>query len=165
LCLNFSYQTPLLATQNRRQAGSSFHHHGRRFVTTFALSREIIFLLASAGESGLGKTTLINTLFSTELSSSKNYSRRHHKQLDKLTEVEIIKAELEEKQFKVKLTVIDTPGFGDYVNNRDSWSPIVDFIDDQHEAYMIQEQQPQRSEKSDLRVHACLYFIRPTGHT
>src|SRR6266702_2535882 len=82
-----------------------------------------------------------------------------------LSEFEIIKAELEEKQFKVKLTVIDTPGFGDYVNNRDSWSPIVDFIDDQHEAYMIQEQQPQRSEKSDLRVHACLYFIRPTCHT
>lgn len=117
------------------------------------------------GESGLGKTTLVNTLFTTELSPPKNYSRRHHKQLDKLTEVEIIKAELEEKQFKVKLTVIDTPGFGDYVNNRDSWSPIVDFIDDQHEAYMRQEQQPQRNEKIDLRVHACLYFIRPTGHT
>jgi len=43
--------------------------------------------------------------------------------------------------------------------------PIVDFIDDQHETYMCQEQQPQRTEKSDLRVHACLYFIRPTGHT
>lgn len=117
------------------------------------------------GESGLGKTTLINTLFSTELSPPKNYSRRHYKQLDKLTDIEIIKAELEEKQFKVKLTVIDTPGFGDYVNNRDSWAPIVDFIDDQHEVYMIQEQQPQRTEKTDLRVHACLYFIRPTGHT
>lgn len=117
------------------------------------------------GESGLGKTTLVNTLFTTELSPPRNYNRRHHKQLDKLTEVEIIKAELEEKQFKVKLTVIDTPGFGDYVNNRDSWSPIVDFIDDQHEAYMRQEQQPQRNEKIDLRVHACLYFIRPTGHT
>ncbi|KAJ6617945.1 Septin-type guanine nucleotide-binding (G) domain-containing protein [Mycena sp. CBHHK59/15] len=104
------------------------------------------FTIMVVGESGLGKTTLINTLFSTEL-------RRHHKQLDKLTEVEIIKAELEEKQFKVKLTVIDTPGFGDYVNNRDSWSPIR------------QEQQPQRQEKTDLRVHACLYFIRPTGHT
>jgi cell division control protein 12 len=113
----------------------------------------------------LGKTTLINTLFSTELSASKNYNRRHLKQLDKLTEVEIIKAELEEKQFKVKLSVIDTPGFGDYVNNRDSWSPIVDFIDDQHEAYMRQEQQPMRTDKTDLRVHACLYFIRPTGHT
>ncbi|KAG6850373.1 hypothetical protein H0H93_014327 [Arthromyces matolae] len=123
------------------------------------------FTIMVVGESGLGKTTLINTLFSTELSPSKNYSRRHYKQLDKLTEVEIIKAELEEKQFKVKLSVIDTPGFGDYVNNRDSWTPIVDFIDDQHEAYMRQEQQPQRLDKIDLRVHACLYFIRPTGHT
>lgn len=136
-------------------------------VSNFILYLSILSLLNSyiPGESGLGKTTLINTLFSTELSPAKNYSRRHHKQLDKLTEVEIIKAELEEKQFKVKLTVIDTPGFGDYVNNRDSWSPIVEFIDDQHEAYMRQEQQPQRHEKTDLRVHACLYFIRPTGHT
>jgi cell division control protein 12 len=123
------------------------------------------FTIMVVGESGLGKTTLINTLFSTELSASKNYNRRHLKQLDKLTEVEIIKAELEEKQFKAKLSVIDTPGFGDYVNNRDSWSPIVDFIDDQHEAYMRQEQQPLRTDKTDLRVHACLYFIRPTGHT
>ncbi|KAI0720863.1 septin [Fomitopsis betulina] len=123
------------------------------------------FTVMVVGESGLGKTTLVNTLFSTELSPPKNYNRRHNKQLDKLTEVEIIKAELEEKQFKTKLTVIDTPGFGDYVNNRDSWAPIVDFIDDQHEAYMRQEQQPGRQEKSDLRVHACLYFIRPTGHT
>ncbi|KAI0075011.1 septin [Panus rudis PR-1116 ss-1] len=123
------------------------------------------FTMMVVGESGLGKTTLINTLFSTEICPPKNYNRRHHKQLDKLTEVEIIKAELEEKQFKTKLTVIDTPGFGDYVNNRDSWAPIVDFIDDQHEAYMRQEQQPQRKDKIDLRVHACLYFIRPTGHT
>lgn len=65
----------------------------------------------------------------------------------------------------VRLTVIDTPGFGDYVNNRDSWMPIVEFIDDQHESYMLQEQQPRRTDKIDLRVHACLYFIRPTGHT
>lgn len=72
--------------------------------------------------------------------------------------------ELEEKLFKIKLSVIDTPGFGDYVNNRDSWVPIVDFIDDQHENYMRQEQQPTRHGKIDMRVHACLYFIRPTGH-
>jgi len=67
--------------------------------------------------------------------------------------------------FSVRLTVIDTPGFGDYVNNRDSWQPIIEFLDDQHESYMLQEQQPRRTEKIDMRVHACLYFIRPTGHT
>lgn len=87
------------------------------------------------------------------------------KQLDKTTEVEILKADLEERGFNIKLTVIDTPGFGDYVNNRDSWVPIVEFIDDQHESYMRQEQQPLRREKQDLRVHACLYFIRPSGTT
>jgi cell division control protein 12 len=73
--------------------------------------------------------------------------------------------QLEEKAFKVKLTVIDTPGFGDYVNNRDAWQPIVEFLDDQHESFMRQEQQPVRADKQDLRVHACLYFIRPTGHS
>ncbi|KAH9468386.1 hypothetical protein MJO28_006833 [Puccinia striiformis f. sp. tritici] len=123
------------------------------------------FTLMVVGESGLGKTTLINTLFSTELAMPKDYRRRFAKQLDKTTEIDIIKAELEEKAFRVQLTVIDTPGFGDYVNNRDSWVPIIDFIDDQHESFMRQEQQPRRTEKLDMRVHACLYFIRPTGHT
>lgn len=154
----------ILAAQNCCKNRCPLHHHGCWYVhcntwhTLCTENREL-------GESGLGKTTLINTLFSTELSPNKDYRRRHVKQLDKLTEVEIIKAELEEKSFKVKLTVIDTPGFGDYVNNRDSWAPIIDFVDDQHEIYMRQEQQPERGEKSDLRVHACLYFIRPTGHT
>lgn len=73
--------------------------------------------------------------------------------------------ELEEKMFKVKLTIIDTPGFGDYVNNRHGWIPIVDFLDDQHENYMRQEQQPCRKGVVDMRVHVCLYFVKPTGHT
>ena len=51
------------------------------------------------------------------------------------------------------------------MNNRDSWQPIIEFLDDQHESYMLQEQQPRRTDKIDMRVHACLYFIRPTGHT
>ncbi|WWD17855.1 hypothetical protein CI109_102299 [Kwoniella shandongensis] len=123
------------------------------------------FTIMVVGESGLGKTTLINTLFATEICSPRNYRQRFAKQLDKTTEVEILKADLEERGFNIKLTVVDTPGFGDYVNNRDSWTPIIDFIDDQHESYMRQEQQPHRKEKQDLRIHACLYFIKPTGNT
>ncbi|KAI7691573.1 cdc12 like protein, partial [Hortaea werneckii] len=127
--------------------------------------RGAAFTVMVAGESGLGKTTFINTLFSTTIKNYADHRRRHTKQIDKTVEIEITKAELEEKFFKVRLTVIDTPGFGDYVNNRDSWQPIIEFLDDQHESYMLQEQQPKRTEKIDLRVHACLYFIRPTGHT
>ncbi|KAK0264975.1 Septin spn4 [Friedmanniomyces endolithicus] len=127
--------------------------------------RGAAFTIMVAGESGLGKTTFINTLFSTTIKNYADHRRRHAKQVDKTVEIEITKAELEEKFFKVRLTVIDTPGFGDYVNNRDSWQPIIEFLDDQHESYMLQEQQPKRQDKIDLRVHACLYFIRPTGHT
>jgi cell division control protein 12 len=41
----------------------------------------------------------------------------------------------------------------------------VDFLDDQHENFMRQEQQPHRNEKVDMRVHACIYFITPNGHS
>ncbi|KAI9485072.1 Septin-domain-containing protein [Zychaea mexicana] len=123
------------------------------------------FTLMVCGESGTGKSTFVNTLFTTSIKDPKQLAKRHAKQVDKTVEIEITKAELEEKNFKVKLTIIDTPGFGDYVNNRDSWMPIVEFLDDQHESYMAQEQQPTRAGIIDLRVHACLYFIRPNGHT
>jgi cell division control protein 12 len=42
--------------------------------------------------------------------------------------------------------------------------PIYEFLDDQHESFMAQEQQPTRKGAIDMRVHACLYFIRPSGH-
>lgn len=118
-----------------------------------------------AGESGLGKTTFINTLFATTVKSYTDNTQRYTLPLRKNVEIGITKADLEEKGFRIRLNVIDTPGFGDNVNNRDSWKPIVEFIDDQHESYLRQEQQPDRHSTNDMRVHACLYFIRPTGHS
>lgn len=120
-----------------------------------------------AGEGGLGKTTFINTLFQSALKNYQEPAERHSKftSSHQTVDIDIVRAILEEKNFKIRLNIIDTPGFGNNVNNHDSWTPIIDFIDDQHEAYMKQEQQPYRTNKKDLRVHACLYFIRPTGHT
>ena len=65
--------------------------------TWLALSTDIIQV---AGESGLGKTTFINTLFSTTIKNYADHRRRHAKQVDKTVEIEITKAELEEKFFK-----------------------------------------------------------------
>ncbi|QPG76325.1 Cell division control protein 12 [Brettanomyces nanus] len=123
------------------------------------------FTIMLAGESGLGKTTFINTLFQTVLAPHQDNRNRFNKPVKKTVEINIVRAELEEKNFKLRLNIIDTPGFGDNVNNKNAWQPIVEFIDAQHESYMKQESQPQRSLIKDLRVHACLYFIRPTGHT
>lgn len=118
-----------------------------------------------AGESGLGKSTFVNTLYQTLLKQPVDNRTRHKRGIRSTTEIEIIRAELDEKNFKMRLNIIDTPGFGDNIDNKNSWQPIIDFIDDQHDSYMRQEQQPQRHQKHDLRVHACLYFIRPTGHS
>jgi len=65
---------------------------------------------------------------------------------------------------KLKLTVVDTPGFGDSVNNSDSWLPIVAYIDEQYEAYLKDESGLNRRNITDYRVHCCLYFINPVGH-
>ncbi|KAJ2160307.1 Septin spn4 [Coemansia sp. RSA 552] len=123
------------------------------------------FSLMVVGESGTGKTTFINTLLTTELIEPLDDANRRKKQLDKTVDINIHKAELEEKMFSVKLNVVDTPGFGDYVDNNDCWLPVVDFIENQYEQYLRQEQQPVRKGVVDMRVHACLYFIRPNGHT
>jgi len=48
----------------------------------------------------LGKTTFINTLFSTTIKNYADHKRRHQKQIDRTVEIEITKAELEEKFFK-----------------------------------------------------------------
>lgn len=64
----------------------------------------------------------------------------------------------------MKLTVVDTPGFGDFVNNEDSWGPILDTIEQRYDAYLEQESRVNRTKIVDKRVHACIYFIAPTGH-
>lgn len=118
-----------------------------------------------AGESGLGKTTFVNTLFQTTLKEHESPKERLNKPIKKTVEIDIVRCQLEEKNFTLNLNIIDTPGLGDNVDNKNSWVTITDFLDDQHHSYMKQETQPNRHSIGDLRVHACLYFIRPTGHS
>lgn len=65
---------------------------------------------------------------------------------------------------RLKLTVVDTPGFGDFVNNDDCWKPILENIEARYDAYLEQENRVNRLKMVDNRVHACIYFIQPTGH-
>ncbi|CCH62448.1 hypothetical protein TBLA_0H01610 [Henningerozyma blattae CBS 6284] len=123
-----------------------------------------IFNLMVCGESGVGKSTFINTLFQTTLEPLDPHKYRNGP-IKKTVHIDIIRAILKEKNFKLRLNIIDTPGFADNINNNKSWQPIIEFIDEQHESYMRQEQQPLRDIKFDLRIHAVLYFIRPTGHS
>jgi len=66
---------------------------------------------------------------------------------------------------RLRLSVIDTPGFGDFVNNDDSWRPIVENIEQRFDTYLEAENKVNRSNIVDNRIHACVYFIQPTGHS
>ncbi|KAF7252555.1 Septin-10, partial [Varanus komodoensis] len=47
------------------------------------------------------------------------------------------------------------------------YQPVVDYIDAQFEAYLQEELKIKRSlyNYHDTRIHVCLYFISPTGHS
>lgn len=46
-----------------------------------------------------------------------------------------------------------------------SWKPIVENIESRFDSYLEQENRVNRMKIVDNRVHACLYFIQPTGHS
>lgn len=46
-----------------------------------------------------------------------------------------------------------------------SWKPIVDNIEARFDAFLEQENRVNRLKVVDNRVHACIYFIQPTGHS
>jgi len=121
------------------------------------------FSLMVVGESGLGKSTLINSLFLTDI-YSQEYPGPSHR-VKKTMAVEKTQIGLKESGVQLNLTVVDTPGFGDNVNNDKCWEPIQEYIDSQFELYLNQESRVNRPVHiPDTRCHVCLYFIAPSGH-
>nr|XP_023472649.1 septin-1 [Equus caballus] len=120
------------------------------------------FTLMVAGESGLGKSTLINSLFLTNLYEDRQLPEASARLTQTLT-IERRGVEIEEGGIKVKLTLVDTPGFGDSLDCSDCWLPVVHFIEEQFEQYLRDESGLNRKNIQDSRVHCCLYFISPFG--
>ncbi|XP_053936873.1 septin-10 [Cuculus canorus] len=119
------------------------------------------FNILCIGETGCGKSTLINSLFNTNFDDPVSMHFLPSVRLRAQT------YELQESNVLLKLTIVNTVGFGDQINKEDSYQPIVDYIDAQFEAYLQEELKIKRSLFSyhDTRIHVCLYFISPTGHS
>ncbi|XP_023409107.1 septin-11 isoform X1 [Loxodonta africana] len=151
-------------------------------------SQGFCFNILCVGETGIGKSTLMDTLFNTKFESDPATHNEPGVRLKARS------YELQESNVRLKLTIVDTVGFGDQINkddsaagwccrmdtpgsaqhnwsqpinNRPSYKPIVEYIDAQFEAYLQEELKIKRSlfNYHDTRIHACLYFIAPTGHS
>uniref|UniRef100_A0A7N6APS8 Septin-type G domain-containing protein n=1 Tax=Anabas testudineus TaxID=64144 RepID=A0A7N6APS8_ANATE len=122
------------------------------------------FNIMVVGQSGLGKSTLVNTLFKSKV-SRKSCTPNYEEKISKTVKLHSISHIIEEKGVKMKLTVIDTPGFGDQINNENCWEPIVKCVNEQYEKYLREELHVNRKRRiPDTRVHCCIYFLPATGH-
>uniref|UniRef100_A0A673B819 Septin n=1 Tax=Sphaeramia orbicularis TaxID=375764 RepID=A0A673B819_9TELE len=119
------------------------------------------FNILCIGETGIGKSTLMDTLFNTNF---ENFESSHFEPQVKLRAQTY---DLQESNVRLRLTVVNTVGFGDQMNKQESYQPVVDYIDRQFESYLQEELKIKRSLHNyhDSRVHACLYFISPSGHS
>ncbi|XP_014210307.1 septin-7 isoform X3 [Copidosoma floridanum] len=127
-----------------------------------AVKKGFDFTLMVVGESGLGKSTMINSLFLTDIYSAEQPGPSLR--MKKTVAVETSKVVLKENGVNLTLTIVDTPGFGDAVNNSNCWQPVIEYIESKYEEFLNAESRVVRRAISDNRVHCCLYFVAPSGH-
>ncbi|BFZ61832.1 cell division control protein [Saitoella coloradoensis] len=127
------------------------------------LQRGFEFNIMVVGQSGLGKSTFINTLFNASLLSSTGRTLPTTP-IPQTTSVSTTTHTLTEGPVRLHLSITDTPGFADTINNDRCWDPIVKYIKDQHSAFLRKELTAQRESRiRDTRIHCCLYFVKPRG--
>lgn len=95
-----------------------------------SVKRGFDFTLMVVGESGLGKSTLINSLFLGDLYKNR-FIPNVEDRIEKTTRIEKKTMDIEEKGVRLRLTVVDTPGFGDAISCEDSWRVCTAYIDEQ----------------------------------
>ncbi|EUC57742.1 CDC10-septin, putative [Rhizoctonia solani AG-3 Rhs1AP] len=128
------------------------------------LKRGFQFNVMVVGQTGLGKSTLINTIFASHLIDSKGRFE-HDEPVRQTTEIQTVSHVIAENGVKLKLNIVDTPGYGDQINNEGCWDTIIKYIKDQHSAYLRKELTAMRDRHiQDTRIHCCLFFLNPTGH-
>lgn len=117
------------------------------------------------GESGSGRSTLINTLCGgnsiVPTSSTANedpFTRKLHLRHENV--------ELEDNDgHKISLNIIDTPNFANQINCGEDFRIIVDFIRHQFDEVLLEESRVKRNPRfKDGRIHVLIYLVNPTGH-
>ncbi|KND87734.1 Septin spn3, partial [Tolypocladium ophioglossoides CBS 100239] len=142
------------------------------------VKKGIQFCLMVCGASGTGRTTFVNTLCGKDV--------LQHKDADDATDAHVedgvkirpvtprkapfadwvgLELELDEEGTRISLTIVDTPGFGDQIDNEASFAEIVGYLERQYDDILAEESRIKRNPRfRDNRVHSMLYFITPTGH-
>ena len=128
------------------------------------IKKGIQFNVMLVGQSGVGKSTFANTLVEAQLVPPRP-TQPSAAQMEKTMAVTPYSCELEEDGLKINLTVIDTPGFGDNIDNDQCSAELLQYVEKQYDEVLLEETRIKRNPKFfDSRIDVCLYFIGPSGH-
>ncbi|KIW04505.1 uncharacterized protein PV09_04261 [Verruconis gallopava] len=129
------------------------------------VKKGIQFCLMVCGASGTGRTTFVNTLCGQKVLEHKDSDDPTTAHIEEGVKIKPITVELDEEGTRISLTIVDTPGFGDQIDNEASFSEIVGYLERQYDDILAEESRIKRNPRfRDNRVHVLLYFITPTGH-
>lgn len=130
------------------------------------VKKGIQFCLMVCGASGTGRTTFVNTLCGRsviEHRDSDDPTTAHEEEGVRIKPI-TVELELDEEGTRVSLTIVDTPGFGDSIDNEACFGEISAFLERQYDDILAEESRIKRNPRfRDNRVHVLLYFIQPTG--
>jgi len=130
------------------------------------VKKGIQFCLMVCGASGTGRTTFVNTLCGRRVLQGKDSDDPTTAHLEEGVRIKPVTVELEldEEGTRVSLTVVDTPGFGDQIDNESAFGEISTYLERQYDDILAEESRIKRNPRfRDNRVHVLLYFVSPTG--
>ncbi|KAH9898572.1 septin [Cubamyces lactineus] len=129
------------------------------------VKKGVQFTVMVVGASGTGRTTFVNTLCESEVLPHKVCDSPETAHVEEGIRIKPVNVELEEDGVRIALTIVDTPGFGDNIDNEFAFQEIVGYLERQYDDILAEESRIKRNPRfRDNRVHALLYFIPPTGH-
>uniref|UniRef100_A0AC35TK23 Septin-type G domain-containing protein n=1 Tax=Rhabditophanes sp. KR3021 TaxID=114890 RepID=A0AC35TK23_9BILA len=129
-------------------------------LTKRANNSRFQFNMLCVGDRGIGKTTLIESLF--------NRKFEFEPCTDESNKVSLCVSEckITEGAVTCQLKIVETAGYGNHFDTNNGAKLITNYIDDQFEKYLKEELKVKRCMMlyNDTRIHCCLFFIYPTGH-
>lgn len=111
------------------------------------------FSIMAAGYKGTGKSSFFNTLFNNPIVP-----------LGSSTDINLFMLNVDCEGVSQKVSLVDTPGFGNGLNDIDIQNNIINFIKLQFDTYIEEESKIRRDPSfEDPRIHCLLYFIPATS--
>lgn len=125
----------------------------------------INFSIMIVGESGSGRSTLINSLCGGNSIVPTSSTASQDPFTKKLT-LRHENVELEDNEgHKISLNIIDTPNFANALDCEDDFKVVVDFIRHQFDEVLLEESRVKRNPRfKDGRIHTLIYMVNATGH-